>query len=75
MFVVDDLLKIPLTIGKEILTEMARQIDEELLTTEAAVRKKIMSAQLRFETGEISEEDYTQTMAFLRERLEKVGGR
>ena len=74
VLIVDDLLKIPFDLGLKVLEKIAEQVDEELLSTEDAVRKKIMDTHWQFETGQIEEEEYHKTIEFLKTRLEEMGG-
>ena len=72
MFVVDDILKLPATLGTKVLRSIAEQVDDELLRTEESVRKKIMETQLKYESGEMEVEAYRETLDYLRKRLEEV---
>ena len=74
VLIVDDLLKIPFDLGLKVLEAIAEQVDEELLSTEDAVRKKIMEIQWKYETGQIEEDVYQRTMKFLKMKLEEMGG-
>ena len=72
MFIIDDILKLPVELGMKVLRTIAEQVDDELLRTEESVRKKIMETQLKYESGEINEEEYRKMMDHLRIRLEEV---
>ena len=72
MFIIDDILKLPVDLGMKVLRTIAEQVDDELLRTEESVRKKIMETQLKYESGEINEEEYREMMDHLRKRLEEV---
>lgn len=72
MFIIDDILKLPVELGMKVLRTIAEQVDDELLRTEESVRKKIMETQLKYESGEINEEEYREMMDHLRKRLEEV---
>ena len=74
VLIVDDLLKIPFDLSLKVLEAIAEQVDEELLSTEESVRKKIMDTHWQFETGQIEEEVYHKTIEFLKTRLEEMGG-
>jgi hypothetical protein len=72
MFIIDDILRLPVDLGMKVLRTIAEQIDDELLRTEESVRKKIMETQLKYESGEMKEEEYREVMDHLRKRLEEV---
>ena len=72
MFIIDDILRLPVELGMKVLRTIAEQVDDELLRTEESVRKKIMDTQLKYESGEINEEEYREVMDHLRKRLEEV---
>jgi len=72
MFIIDDILRLPVDLGMKALRTIAEQIDDELLRTEESVRKKIMETQLKYESGEMKEEEYREVMDHLRKRLEEV---
>ena len=72
MLLVDDILKLPIVLGMQVLRTIAEQVDDELLGTEESVRKKIMETQLQYESGEMNAEEYREMMDYLRKRLEEV---
>jgi uncharacterized membrane protein len=59
-------------VSMKVLRTIAEQVDDELLRTEESVRKKIMETQLKYESGEMEEEEYREMMDYLRKRLEEV---
>jgi hypothetical protein len=72
MFIIDDILRLPVDLGMKVLRTIAEQLDDEMLRTEESVRKKIMETQLKYETGEMQEEEYREITDHLRKRLEEV---
>ena len=72
MFIIDDILKLPVDLGMKALRAIADQIDDEMLNTEASVRKKVMETQLRYEGGALTEEEYREMMDRLSKRLKEV---
>jgi hypothetical protein len=74
MFIIDDLLRFPIDLGMKILRTIAEQADEEMLNTEESVRKKVMETQLKYESGEMEEEEYLKMMEYLKKRLKEVKG-
>jgi uncharacterized membrane protein len=72
--VVDDLLKLPFDISVEVLQAIADKADDERLSSETSIRRKVMATQIRYEQGEIPENDYRTIMNDLRSRLKKVKG-
>ena len=71
-FVIDDLLLLPLNLGKQILEGIKNQVDKERLVTKEAVREKLKEFQLLLDEGKISEEDYNRLEAQLIERLKDI---
>lgn len=71
-FVIDDLLLLPLNLGKQILEGIKNQVDKERLVTKEAVREKLKEFQLLLDEGTISEEDYNRLEAQLIERLKDI---
>ncbi|MBE0516580.1 MAG: CdvA-like protein [Methanophagales archaeon] len=72
MLLVDDILRLPIDLGMKVLRTLAEQVDDELLRTEESVRKRVMETQLKYESGEIKEEEYREMMDYLKKRLEEV---
>ncbi len=72
MFIIDDILKLPVDLGMKALRAIAEQIDDEMLNTEASVRKRIMETQLKYEGGAVNEEEYREMMDRLSKRLKEV---
>jgi hypothetical protein len=72
VLLVDDLLKLPLDLGVEVLEAIADNADAELLNSEQSIRHRIMETQMKFERGDLQEDEYRETMKWLRERLNRV---
>ena len=72
--VVDDLMKLPFDLSKEVLQAIADKADDERLSSEASIRRKVMDTQMRYERGDLSENDYRTVMEELRALLKKVKG-
>jgi len=72
MFIIDDILKLPVDVGMKVLRAIAEQVDDEMLGTEESVRKKVMETQLKYECGEMGEEEYRLMMDYLGKRLKEV---
>lgn len=72
VLLVDDLLKLPLDLGVEVLEAIADNADAELLNSEQSIRHRIMETQMKFERGDLQEGEYRETMKWLRERLNRV---
>ncbi|MDD5014000.1 MAG: gas vesicle protein GvpG [Atribacterota bacterium] len=71
-FIIDDLLKMPLTLAKKVLEGIIDEIDKERLVTRAGVMEKLREYQLLLDEGKISEEDYNQIEKELIERLREI---
>lgn len=69
VLIVDDILKIPFTIGMKVLEEISKQVDGELLLSEDSIRKKIIEMRLEYENGNINGEEYSRINKNLRKRL------
>jgi hypothetical protein len=74
VLVVDDLLKLPLDLGVEVLQAIAEKAEAEGLASEKAVRKRVLETQMKYERGDITESEYRMTISDLRSRLEKLKG-
>ena len=74
VLVVDDLLKLPIDIGYEVLQAIAEKAEAEGLVSEDAVRNRVLETQMKYERGDISESDYHLVIADLRSRLKKIKG-
>ena len=74
VLLVDDLLKLPIDLGVEVLQAISDNADAELLNSEQSIRHRIMETQMKFERGDLQEDEYRATMQWLRERLNRVKG-
>jgi len=72
VLIVDDILKIPLTLSMKVLEEISNQVDEELLNTEEAVRNKRLEIQWQYETGQMEKEEWEKTSESLKQRLLEI---
>ncbi len=72
MLLIDDLVKLPLDLTKKILEGMVQRVDDEMLNNEAAVRKKYLEVVQERENGQMDDEEYLVTTAFLSERLKTI---
>ncbi|MHB8619644.1 MAG: gas vesicle protein GvpG [Chloroflexota bacterium] len=71
MLIIDDLLLFPITSLKWVFRQVAAVVDQEL-TDDSAVRDQLLELQMRLETGDITEEDYTREEADLMRRLREA---
>ena len=71
-FIIDDLLKMPLTLAKKVLEGIINEVDKERLVTKEGVIEKLKEYQLLLDEGKISEEDYNQIEKELMQRLKKI---
>lgn len=71
-FIIDDLLKMPLTLAKKVLEGIMNEVDKERLVTKEGVIEKLKEYQLLLDEGKISEEDYNQIEKELIQRLKKI---
>jgi len=71
-FIIDDLLKMPLTLAKKVLEGIMNEVDKQRLVTKEGVMEKLKEYQLLLDEGKISEEDYNQIEKELIERLKEI---
>jgi len=71
VFLIDDLLLMPVTGFKFILSQIQSIADREL-NDESVIKSQLLELQMRLELEEISEEDYKQQEADLFARLRAV---
>jgi len=71
-FIIDDLLKMPLTLAKKVVEGIINEVDKERLVTKEGVMEKLKEYQLLLDEGKISEEDYNQIEKELIQRLKKI---
>lgn len=74
VLIVDDLLKIPFTLGMKVMEEISARVDEELLNTEEAVKKRRLEIQWQYETGRIDKAEWERATESLKQRLNEVRG-
>ena len=71
MFIVDDLLLLPINGFRFILGQIQKFADQEL-NDESVIKEQLLELQLRLETEEISEEDFVVQEAELFARLRAI---
>ena len=74
VLIIDDLLRLTIDLGMKLLAEISNMVDEQMLKTQESVQKKFIEIQMRYENGEISENEYKETAGFLENRLRKMRG-
>jgi hypothetical protein len=72
VLIVDDLLKIPFTLGMKVMEEISAQVDEELLNTEEAVRNKRLEIQWQYETNQINKPEFERLTELLKHKLNEI---
>jgi len=65
----DLLIGVPATLSREILKEIKKEIDQELLLSEESIKRRLQELQIMVENGEISEEEYEELEGELIQRL------
>ena len=73
-FIVDDLLMFPIDLGMKVLKQIRDMADEQTLNTQEAIQKKFMEIQMKYENGELEENEYKEVVEFLENRLKKIRG-
>lgn len=71
VFLVDDILLFPMK-GVKWLAEKVKDAAEQEITDESKVQEELLEVQMRFEMGEITEEEYEKKEKELMERLEAI---
>ncbi|HTC94755.1 MAG TPA: gas vesicle protein GvpG [Terriglobales bacterium] len=74
MFLIDDLLLMPIDGMKFVFRTLAR-IAEEQYTDDAPIKERLLELQVRLESGEISEEEYVALEAGILRDLREVQNR
>lgn len=65
----DLFIGVPATLSREILKEIKKEIDQELLLSEESIKRRLQELQIMVENGEISEEEYEELEGELIKRL------
>ncbi|HEY7353659.1 MAG TPA: gas vesicle protein GvpG [Terriglobales bacterium] len=74
MFVIDDILGLPFS-GFGFVLRTLQRIAEEQYTDDAPVKERLLELQLKLESGEITEEEYTQEEAAIIRQLREIENR
>ena len=74
MFLIDDLLLMPVQGLKFVFRTLAR-VAEEQYTDDAAVKERLLELQVRLEGGEITEEEYVAEEAQILRELREIQNR
>ncbi|HEY7546845.1 MAG TPA: gas vesicle protein GvpG [Blastocatellia bacterium] len=74
MFLIDDLLMLPVSGIKFVLNQIQKVVDREL-NDESVIKEQLLELELRHEMEEISEEDYKEQEAELFARLRVIKAR
>lgn len=66
----------PMTLARTSVETVREAAERELyLTEEARLRGNLLEVEIRFERGEISEEEYQERAAKIKRRLEEIGAK
>ncbi|MFL6300899.1 MAG: gas vesicle protein GvpG [Terriglobales bacterium] len=74
MFLIDDLLLLPIDGMKFIFRTLAK-VAEEQYTDDAPVKEKLLELQVRLEEGKVTEEEYVQEEAAILRELREIENR
>ncbi len=74
MLLVDDLLKVPITLSKQILKGIKEEVDREMGFDEEKLQDKLKSLQVSYDLEEITEKEYDRQEAEILDQLEKIKG-
>ena len=74
MFLVDDLLMLPLS-GFGFTLRTLHKVAEEEYTDNAPVKERLLELQLKLESGEVSEEEYAREEAGIIRELREIENR
>jgi len=74
MFLLDDLLSLPLS-GLKFVFRTLRQVAEEQYTDTGPIKERLLELQLRLESEEITEAEYVQREAEILRELREIENR
>ena len=74
MFLIDDLLLLPIDGMKFVFRTLAK-VAEEQYTDDAPVKEKLLELQVRLEEGKVTEEEYVQEEAAILRELREIENR
>jgi hypothetical protein len=74
MFLIDDLLLLPIDGMKFVFRTLAK-VAEEKYTDDAPVKEKLLELQVRLEEGKVTEEEYVQEEAAILRELREIENR
>ncbi len=74
MFLLDDLLLAPFS-GFGFIMRTIRRIAEEQYTDDAPLKEQLLELQVRFDAGEVTEDEYVQAQAEILRALREVQNR
>ena len=74
MFLIDDLLMLPIDGMKFVFRTLAKAAEEQW-TDDAPLKQQLMELQVRLDNGEVTEEEYVQEEAAILAELREVGRR
>jgi hypothetical protein len=74
MFLIDDLLLLPIS-GFKFVFRTLQKVAEEQYTDDAPVKERLLELQLQLESGDISEEDYLVEEAAIMRELRAIENR
>ncbi len=74
MFLIDDLLLMPIDGMKFVFRTLAR-VAEEQYTDDAPIKERLLELQLRLDSGEINEEEYVEQEAQILRDLREIQNR
>lgn len=71
MFLLDDILLAPLK-GTIALSRKIKEVADQEMSDEGAIKEKLMALQMQFEMDEIDEEEYERKEKELLDRLDEI---
>jgi len=74
MFLIDDLLLLPID-GMRFVFRTLAKVAEEQYTDDAPVKEKLLELQVRLEEGKVTEEEYVQEEAAILRELREIKNR
>ncbi|PIP17912.1 MAG: gas vesicle protein GvpG [Parcubacteria group bacterium CG23_combo_of_CG06-09_8_20_14_all_35_9] len=69
MLLIDDLLRLPWTLGKKVLEKIRDMALEELEDTPEKLKKELLDLQMDLDSGKITEEEYKKKEDDILKRL------
>ena len=72
MFIIDDILVLPVKLFSDTFEKIREMADEQRLITVDSIKRKLIEIQTDYDEGKIDESEYQRAIEFLSDRLEVI---